>query len=121
MKTVLLSFAIVFSGLLSAQDIYTQKNTEIHDAEAQRITNAYNSQLALDANQFLIFEKKIEEFLIKRAKIEERFKGKEKLDMLYKMQARETKEMNDILTRPQLALYKRIKSEIQPLMVVKEK
>ncbi len=108
----------MFSSLLSAQDIYTQKNTEIHDAEAQRITNDYNTQLALDANQFLIFEKKIEEFLIKRAKIEELYEGKDKLDMLYKMQARETEEMKDILTRPQLAVYKRIKSEIQPIAVV---
>ncbi len=111
----------MFSSVLSAQDVYTQKNTEIHDAEAERITKEYNKQLALDGDQFVLFEKKVEEFLIKRAKIENRYTSKEKLDMLFRMQARETVEMKNILTRPQLEVYRRIKSDIQPIAVVEEK
>ena len=41
--------------------------------------------------------------------------------MLYRMQTRESMEMKDILTRPQLKVYKRAKSEIQPIAVVEEK
>lgn len=111
----------MFSGVLSAQDVYTQENTEIHDVEAERITKEYNKQLSLDANQFVLFEKKIEEFLIKRAKIEKDYAAKDKLYMLFRMQARETVEMKNILTRPQLKVYKRIKSDIQPIAVVEEK
>ncbi|TXD94123.1 hypothetical protein [Gillisia hiemivivida] len=121
MKKILLILAIMFSSVLSAQDVYTQKNTESHDAEAERITKEYNKQLSLDANQFVLFEKKIEEFLIKRAKIEKRYTAKDKLDMLYRMQARETIEMKNILTRPQLKIYRLVKSEIQPIAVVEEK
>jgi len=121
MKKTLIIFAVMFSSILSAQDVYTQQNTEAHDAEAEQITKEYNKQLSFDADQFVLFEKKIEEFLIKRAKIEDRYQGKEKLDMLYRMQARETVEMKNILTRPQLKVYKRIKNEIQPIAVVEEK
>ena len=63
-------------------------------------------------------EKKIEEFKIKREKIEKQYKGKEKLDMLYKLQAQETGEMRNILTQPQFRLYEEIKPKYQPLEVV---
>ncbi len=115
MRILLIGLALISSSLLSAQDVYTQENTEIHDAEAEKITKAYDVQLSLDANQFVLFEKKVEEFLIKRAKIEANYSGKYKLDMLYRMQARESVEMKNILTRPQLEVYDRIKNEIQPL------
>ncbi len=111
----------MFSSVLSAQDVYTQNNTEIHDAEAERITKEYQKQLSFTGDQFVLFEKKIQEFLIKRSKIEERYTGKDKLDMLYRMQARETVEMKNILTRPQLKVYRRVKNEIQPMAVVEEK
>lgn len=115
MKNILIVLALMCSSMLSAQDVYTQENTEVHDAEAQKITKTYDTKLSLDANQFVLFEKKVEEFLIKRAKIEEEYTGKDKLDMLFRMQARETIEMKNILTRPQWKLYKRIKKEVQPL------
>ncbi|WGD34514.1 hypothetical protein [Olleya sp. YS] len=115
MKKILFILALLTTSLSFAQDTYTQKNTEVFDKEAQQITNAYNKQLALDANQFLLFEQKVEEFLITRQTIESNFKGKEKLVRLFNMQQKETAEMGDILTRPQLELYKQIKSDIQPL------
>ncbi len=121
MKTILLSLAIMFSSVLSAQDVYTQENTEIHEVEAERITKEYNKQLSLGGMQFALFTKKVQEFLIKRAKIEEEYTGKDKLDMLYRMQIRETLEMKDILTRPQLKVYIRAKGDIQPIAVVEEK
>ena len=111
----------MFSGILSAQDVYTQENTEIYEVEATRITQDYNKQLSLGGMQFALFTKKVQEFLIKRDKIEEGYTGKDKLDMLYRMQKRETLEMKDILTRPQFKVYRRIKSDIQPIAVVEVK
>ncbi|RAJ11932.1 hypothetical protein [Olleya aquimaris] len=118
MKKIIYMVLFSLTTLGYSQDIYTQNNTDVFDKEAQRITNAYNKQLALDADQFLLFEQKVEEFLITRSKIESNYKGKEKLIKLFNMQQKETAEMGDILTRPQLELYKQIKSEIQPLDVV---
>lgn len=42
------------------------------------------------------------------------------LDKLYILQEQESKDMGDILTRPQLDLYLKIKPDIQPLARVEE-
>lgn len=101
-----------------AQDTFFQNSNKKAKDEAVKITNAYDRQLALDGEQILLFQQKVEEFLIRRYKIEKEFSGKEMLDLLYAMQAEETREMNNILTHAQLQLYKKIKPQIQPLEVV---
>jgi len=106
--------------MLTAQDTYFQDSTLRIQEKAQKVTDQYNDELALTAKQDLLFQKKVEEFLIRRNKIETTLVGKEQLDALYKMQVQETKEMGDILTRPQMDLYKKIKSTIQPIKVVND-
>lgn len=110
-------FFITFSSL--AQDPMLQLDSPKQEDLAYQITNMYNEQLALTQKQFILFEKKVEEYLIRRTKIEEKYKGKEKLDLLFELQKSETAEMGDVLTRPQLDLYKKIKPKIQPLDKVK--
>jgi hypothetical protein len=51
-------------------------------------------------------------------KIKDENEGRAELDALVEMQARESLAMNDILTRLQYRLYKKLKSEIQPLKIV---
>ncbi|MGB3605540.1 MAG: hypothetical protein WA775_12760 [Psychroserpens sp.] len=101
-----------------AQDPMLQQNNPKLDDQATKITQAYNDQLALTGKQFMLFQKKVEEYLIRREEIEKKYTDKDKLDRLFKLQEVETREMNDILTRPQLNLYKEIKSKIQPLATV---
>ena len=120
MKKILILLISLVTTIGFAQDPMLQKNNEKLDDKATKITQEYNDQLALDTKQFMLFQKKVEEFLIRRQKIESEYKGKEKLDMLYALQELETREMNDILTRPQLNLYKKIKPKIQPLAKVKK-
>ncbi len=115
MKYLTQILIILISFNLYAQDPYLQQTNAKFESEAQNITKAYNKVLALTSKQFVLFEKKVEEFLIRRKKIENNYKAKEKLNLLYEMQKVETREMNDILTKPQLNLYKRIKPKIQPL------
>ena len=114
-----LVFLLVFQ--LQAQDPYFQRNNETIEETAKELTKIYNSELALNGKQPLLFQKKVEEFLIREKDIRKQFSGKEMLDLLYKLRITETGEMANILTRPQLNLYKKIKSIIQPLEIVEDK
>ncbi|SDB37850.1 hypothetical protein SAMN03097699_0998 [Flavobacteriaceae bacterium MAR_2010_188] len=118
MKNIILVMALVFSTTLFGQDPILQKDAPQLQKKAFDITEKYNAQLALDGKQVILFEKKVEEFLIRREKIEKELKGRDKLNALFNLQTQETLEMNNILTRPQLDLYKQIKQEIQPLATV---
>jgi hypothetical protein len=106
---------------INAQDPILQKSNETLEEVAQRITKSYDDYIALDGNQFILFRKKVEEFLIREERIHAQFTGKEKLDELAKLRAAETLEMRNILTQPQLTVYKKVKPEIQPLAVIKER
>ncbi|WP_417198656.1 hypothetical protein [Bizionia sp.] len=116
--TVLLTFFISIN--LWAQDPLLQKNNPALDKQAKELTQTYSKELALNGEQIGMFENKVEEFLIRKEKIVREFEGREKLNMLYTLQTREIAEMDNILTRPQLELYKKIRPTIQPLEQLEE-
>lgn len=118
MKTLLYILAFAFTIHLSAQDPMLQKPDESLDAIATSITKKYDDQLGLDGEQFIPFQKVVEEYLIREENIHQKFEGEDKLDMIYQLREAETMEMRNILTQPQFNLYKRIKPQIQPLAVV---
>ncbi len=118
-KLLLLLF--VFTTLSGfSQDPFLQKSNPQAKEEAIKITNLYIPELSLTGKQQLLFQQKVEEFLIRRYNIEAEFEGKEKLNLLYQLQQEETDEMKDIITRPQLKVYKQVKPKIQPLEKVKK-
>ena len=121
MKKIVSILILLLSISAFSQDPVFQKSYAIAEEEAIKITNSYDLELSLTEKQELIFQQKVEEFLIRKSKIEDGFSGKKKLDLLYQMQQEETAEMNDILTRPQLVVYKKIKPSIQPLETVEKK
>ncbi len=121
MKILASIVLILFTVQVNAQDPFLQENDESIEKMAKELTETYNKQLALNGKQPLLFQKKIEEFLIRERDIRRQFRGKEMLDLIYKLRETETGEMGNILTRPQLNVYKRIKPSIQPLDIVKEK
>lgn len=112
LTTLLLTFMTL---QLSAQDPMLQKPDEALDAIATTVTKKYDDQLGLDGDQFIKFQKIVEEYLIREEKIHKKFSGKEKLDMIYKLREAESMEMRNILTQPQFNLYLRVKPQIQPL------
>ncbi|NND87764.1 MAG: hypothetical protein HKM28_00795 [Flavobacteriaceae bacterium] len=118
MKTIVSILILFFTLTVAAQDPMLQNNDEQLELRADSITERYVSELALGSKQELLFKKKVEEFLIRAEEIKSRFEGKEKLDMLYALSIQETREMGDILTRPQLDLYKKLKPTLQPLAKV---
>ena len=110
--TLLIAF-ISLSGF--AQDNYLQKGNEVLEAQAEKITKVYNKEVVLTAKQFQLFEMKVEEYLIRAEKIKNSMKGREMLDTMVALQAEETREMNNILTQPQMEVYKKMKPTVQPL------
>jgi hypothetical protein len=116
-KLVFLLISLISLSSFS-QDPFLQKSNPEAKKEAIEITNRYIPELALTGEEQLLFQQKVEEFLIRRYKIEAEFEGKEKLELLYQLQQQETGDMQDILTRQQLQVYKKIKPSIQPLETV---
>lgn len=120
MKNIIV-IVLLISAQIFAQDPYLQKSDPELKAEAIKITDTYDLELAMTGKERLLFQQKVEEFLIRRKQIEKALTGKEKLNYLYDMQLEETEEMIDILTHPQLEVYKKIKPRIQPLELVNKK
>lgn len=118
MRTLITICFISLSIIGFSQDPVMQKNNESLETIATSITDKYDDKLALDAKQFMLFQKKVEEFLIREENIHANYKGEEKLDRLYKLRKAESLEIRNILTKPQFTLYKRMKPQIQPLAVV---
>jgi hypothetical protein len=90
------------------------------EAKADSIADAYDRELSMTAKQKALFKLKVEDYLIRRQKIESKYEGRKELTALVELQVQETLDMNDILTRIQMKVYKRIKPEIQPLKMVKQ-
>ncbi|PHR11979.1 MAG: hypothetical protein COA40_09535 [Aequorivita sp.] len=121
MKKLVFILSLLISFSAFAQDPVFQKSNFKAEKEAREITDNYDLELSMTEKQELLFQKKVAEFLIRRYKIEAGLSGKEKLDVLYQLQQEETAEMRDILTQPQMDVYKKIKPSIQPVETVEKK
>jgi hypothetical protein len=104
---------------LSAQDPYLQRDNFTADKRANQLMRKYQSELGMTVEQALIFRNKVEEFVIRRINIQsEKLSAREKLRLLDALSDQETAEMANILTLPQLRAYRKIKKELQPLVVM---
>lgn len=120
MKSYIIAILLCSSIHVFSQDVFFQESTPEVKERAIKFTDEYNKELALDGDQILLFQQKVEEFLIRRDKIDKEFSGKARLYMLVKLQDQENAEMHNVLTRPQLEVYKKIHPLIQPIGRVKE-
>lgn len=118
MKTLLLSMLLLFSTSVFSQVPSASVTDPSIKMEADRITQEYNTHLGLTGIQMPLFKNKVAHYLVLRDQILSDLEGRAQLDALVEMQANETLAMNDILTLIQYRVYKRIKSDIQPLKVV---
>jgi hypothetical protein len=120
MKLLISLLFVITSTFCYAQFPQTSATSNRIEAEASNLTDKYNKQLALTGVQLPLFKGVVEEYMKKSDKVIEQLDGREELNALVELQARETLEMNDILTQPQYRLYKKIKYELQPLKTVGE-
>lgn len=121
MKTKITTLLLLLSLTLG----FAQQYPPINDgslkveAMADSITDAYDRELSMTAKQKALFKLKVEDYLLRKQNIESKYEGRKQLTALVELQAQETLDMNDILTRIQMQVYKKIKPEIQPLKIVK--
>ena len=105
MKSIITILLIITYTFCYAQFPKTTATSDRVKAEAEILTDAYNDQLALTGIQIPLFKGVVEKYIMKSEEVIEQLDGREELDMLVELQARETLEMNDILTQPQYRLY----------------
>ena len=119
MKSIITITLILIFNFSYGQGYPPVENAEPSTEEiANTITDKYDSELAMTAKQKALFKIKVEDFLVMRKKILDKYDGQDELDALVNLQAEETLAMNDVLTRIQMGIYKKIKPEIQPLKMV---
>ena len=117
-----ITYLLIFISTLfvRAQDVESKYDSrDTFEEEAIELTDRYDNRLGLTANQRILFQKKVESFLIRAQEVRDEYNGKLELDELYKLQQEEMGEMNDILTQIQWRRYVEIRPQIQPLARVK--
>lgn len=121
MKSVSILITVLFTSLAFAQYPDTTPGSAEIREQAKEITIEYNKQLALDGDQLPIFQDKVEDYLVFSYRVKRDLEGREELDALTELMVKETLEMQDILTRPQYIVYKKIRQDIQPIKIVEDK
>ncbi len=119
MKTILFTILISSISFYSYAQYPAEVVSDSIRTEAEQLAHKYSAQLALTGVQIPLFKNVVEEYMLKAANTIETFEGRKELDALVELQARETLEMNDILTRLQHRLYKKLKYDYQPIKVIK--
>lgn len=120
MKTLSTIIILLFTTFAFAQYPDTTRGNQETREEAKRLTGIYDQQLGLDGTQLPIFEEKLEDYLVLAERAKSNFEGREELDALTELMVRETLDMQEILTRPQLIVYKKIRQDVQPIKVVEK-
>lgn len=118
MKRVLTLTFLLLTASLFAQFPDTYYETKEIREKAEKLTMIYDAQLGLDGTQLPIFQDKVADYLTLSEKVKKEFDGKEELDMLTRLMVEESLEMQDLLTRIQYNVYKKIRQDIQPLKIV---
>lgn len=118
MKTLITILTLFITSHAFAQYPQVTPDSDNTKYQAEQLTDKYNSQLALTGIQLPLFKEVVEKYILLANEAKDQYEGKEELDMLLELQARETLQMNDILTQPQYRLYKKLKYDYQPLKIV---
>ena len=119
LRMILIVVTIGMTNMTMAQDGYVQNGNETAEQQALALAKAYEGELGMSAEQAVLFQKKLEEFVIRANAIKARdFTTEEKLRLLTTLSEQETAEMGTILTLPQVRRYQELKKTIQPIAVV---
>ena len=117
-KQLLLGCFFLGSLLSQAQDPYLQSGDKTAEEIAIILTGNYQAELGMTVSQGSKFRQKVEEFQIRRQEIDRLdIPAAEKMALMKELSRQETAEMANILTKPQLRAYKRLKRTMQPEQV----
>lgn len=120
MKILTLLLALFVTCIATAQELDATDPTPQQDQKAYKLTQVYNDELSLTGKQMRYMKDKIAKFMVKQNDIltSDRTVA-DKNTLLEAFYVEETKEMADILTQPQMKVYKNVKPNIQPLVQLK--
>lgn len=108
-------FTFFISSSAFSQSIIQGDVSRDREAEARRLVEQWDDKLGLRAKQEMLMEKKFIEFAIKREKLFSlNLPPKEELEQLALLKLEETKDMHDILTKPQYDKYVFLISQEKP-------
>lgn len=119
-KKILILFTIFLSAVAAlGQDPFLQEGSQATEKRARAITENYQPELVMTGTQTRLFERKVSEFLIRADKIKQmELPIREKMQLLQELSLQENGEMANILSRPQVKRYIKVKSNIQPIAMV---
>ncbi len=114
---ILLLFTVIG---IRGQDAFLQNDeSQATEKKARVLTEDYQSELVMTGSQTRQFERKLGEFLIRAEKIKKMdLTTRDRLHLLRQLSAQENEEMANILTRPQVKRYMKIKPKLQPVAMV---
>jgi uncharacterized protein (DUF1778 family) len=118
-KFLILFLFLLTVAAVSAQDVFLQEGDPSTEEEARTLVEHYQPELVMTGTQTRLFERKLSEFLLRAEKIKAMdISTEDRLHMLHQLSEQETEEMTNILTRPQVKRYVRLKPKFQPIAMV---
>ncbi len=118
---VTLCLSLVFFASQAQEVVSSYETQDTFEAKSQKLTTYYDQELGLDADQRVLFQKKVEEYLILQQEAKDQLAGREELEKLYQLQLDEIRDMQDILTRIQWNKYKKIRPTKQALKITTDR
>ncbi|WP_124981428.1 hypothetical protein [Nonlabens xiamenensis] len=123
MKSIIsyLSLIVVFLGFqnLQAQDLDLIEASKSQKDRAHLIVTKLNDQLSLTEKQYMLFHEKQTEFIAKNDAVINSDRTPDEANKLLRAFYKEQyQEMDDILTEPQMQVYREIRPVTDPLITV---
>lgn len=126
MRHLLIIMVLIFTSHgMQAQELTKEEKskmtlTQQMQAKADTLTKQFDAQLSMTEKQYMLFRKKVHNFMMKRRALMARDMPTEKkneiLDTYYRQEAG---EIRDILKGYQFEVYTDIRSQIQPRVQLK--
>lgn len=122
MKNLLFSVVLITAfTFTSAQEELLTTVTPEQEKAAEELAMKFDDELSLTEMQLIKFQDKIETYTAYRDRIlNAEYSLEKKNRLLRAYYVEESREMGDILTRPQLFKYRKVRSELQPLYILSE-
>ncbi|WP_224482811.1 hypothetical protein [Robertkochia aurantiaca] len=114
----ILVLLLLISVPVTAQDVYERTPDQSTEERAKTLTRMYDNELGITDDLQGVFEQTVLEYLLKRQEVMEMdLPAEEKISLLQALSEKETGEMGNILTLPQLRYYSDLKKEYQPVVI----
>jgi len=122
MKKLIFIAVVLFATVATAQNYIAPKPNERQLTEAKELAREIDKRISLTEIQLLDVEQLNGEFIARRDEIvgNRELSIERKNELLAAMYKEQSREMADIVTRRQLRRYRRVRGDIQPLIILEK-